>query len=74
MQQVFVLEITAKCRITDKDILMSEEFMDSLAKLPDNDIYYFLTTITNMALCRQKQDRLFIQTVVLQLFQVNRIY
>lgn len=48
--------------------------MENLAQLPDNDIYYFLTTITNMALVRPKQDWLFIQTVTLQLFQVNESF
>ncbi|XP_065206271.1 ectopic P granules protein 5 homolog isoform X2 [Planococcus citri] len=55
----------------ENDILMSEEFMESMAELPDDEIYYFLTTITNMALLRPKQDWLFIQTVTLQLFQVG---
>lgn len=50
---------------------MSEEFMETLALLPDDDIYYFLTTISNMALNRPKQDWLFIQTVTLQLFRVS---
>lgn len=50
---------------------MSEEFMEMLAQLPDNDIYYFLTTITNMALNRKEQDALFIQSVTLQLFKVS---
>lgn len=45
--------------------------MENMAQLPDNDIYYFLTTITNMALVRSKQDWLFVQTITLQLFQVG---
>lgn len=52
---------------------MSEEFMETLALLPDDDIYYFLTTISNMALNRPKQDWLFIQTVTLQLFRVSTL-
>lgn len=47
--------------------------METLALLPDDDIYYFLTTISNMALNRPKQDWLFIQTVTLQLFRVSLI-
>lgn len=47
--------------------------METLALLPDDDIYYFLTTISNMALNRPKQDWLFIQTVTLQLFRVSTV-
>ena len=50
---------------------MSEEFMETLMKLPDNDVYYFLTTLTNMALSRRDSDSVFVQSVVLQLFKVG---
>lgn len=57
--------------IPENNVLMSEEFMETLVQLPDNDIYYFLTTITNMALNRKEQDSLFIQSVTLELFKVS---